>query len=75
MPPRILESTDANLEAESEIDALTDSDSTPANADALAQLRVLRANQQWDDSWIAQRAASTLHQLQSNSPIRWGESG
>jgi len=29
----------------------------PANADALAQLRVLRANQQWDDYWIAQRAA------------------
>jgi hypothetical protein len=29
----------------------------PANADALAQLRVLRANQQWDASWQDQRAA------------------
>lgn len=29
----------------------------PANADALAQLRVLRANQQWDDYWITLRAA------------------
>ena len=29
----------------------------PANADALAQLRVLRANQQWDAYWENQRAA------------------
>ncbi len=29
----------------------------PANADALAQLRVLRANQQWDAYWEDQRAA------------------
>ena len=33
----------------------------PVNADALAQLRVLRANPHWDAFWPAQQPIPTLH--------------
>ena len=34
----------------------------PAHADALAQLRVLRANQQWDAFWPSPESLPTMHQ-------------
>jgi hypothetical protein len=33
----------------------------PAHADAIAQLRVLRSNQLWNDFWLAPPSPSTLH--------------